>query len=93
MIKVTVELVSALGAGRNKTWSAKIWNDRTTSVESGGRKGAYEYEIIDAAGSVWKSGKIHNFPRKQRGVWDLLFRVLLNAVGNRNGEWTREETK
>ncbi len=91
MIKVTVQLVSAINPSRNKTWRADIWNDGTDSVQSQGSQGSYQYKLMDAGGRVFRVGRITKFPRKVRGVWDLLFRVLLNAVGSRNGDWTREE--
>lgn len=93
MIKVTMQLVSALGPDRNKTWTAEISNDRTTTEETKGRRGAYIYQLFDAGGRIFREGRIANFPRKERGAWDLLFRVLLNAVGNRNGDWTRKEVE
>lgn len=36
------------------------------------------------ASSVWKSTRIEGFPRVARGVWDLLYRALVNTVGTRN---------
>lgn len=93
MIKVTVQLIpGGIGAAK-KTWTAEISNDVMTTVQTGGRKGAYVYKLFDAGGRIFREGRIANFPRKERGAWDLLFRVLLNAVGSRNGDWTREETK
>lgn len=34
--------------------------------------------------SVWKSVGVQDFPRKQRNAYDLLYRVLKEAVGERN---------
>jgi hypothetical protein len=34
---------------------------------------------------VWKRGRIVGFDRQKRGPWDLMFLVLLNIVGSRNG--------
>jgi hypothetical protein len=35
---------------------------------------------------VWKAGAVFDFPRKRLGPWDLLFRALRAAIGQRNPE-------
>ena len=48
-------------------------------------KGNYDYVLYKrSSGSVWKQGKIEDFPRKRLGGYDLLFRVLEKVVGDRN---------
>lgn len=37
-----------------------------------------------SAKKKWKSGGVAGFPRLKLGAWDLLYRVLQSAVGNRN---------
>lgn len=34
--------------------------------------------------SIWKSTRVEGFPRQDRGVWDLLYRALMNTVAVRN---------
>ncbi len=62
---------------------ARIANDG-----SGGRKvGNYSYSLSQRGGKRnWKRGKLKGFPRLQLLSWDLLFRVLRDAVQERNEE-------
>lgn len=59
-----------------------------TIVNVGGTpdNGNYCYSITHHTmpGVVWRSGKIEGFPRKQMLVWDLLYQILKDAVGNRD---------
>jgi hypothetical protein len=83
MIRITVELVpKGDNSKARKLWQALIGNDATGTMT----RGNYRYTLSrrGAAGSVWKAGRIYDFPRKDLGVWDLMYRVLKDAVGNRN---------
>ena len=79
MIKITVELWP-LGSEKHKKEiaSMKIWNDGT------GTKSMGNYKYQSNLSRTWKSGSIEKFPRQRLNVWDLIFRVLYNAVGERN---------
>jgi hypothetical protein len=84
VIKVTVELVSARGAERNRLLGiATIANDgRGTAA-----RGNYVVQLSKAgarAGEAWRHGYVEGFDRKRRGGWDLLFLALRSCVGPRN---------
>lgn len=88
MIRVTVELVSAVSPKRNKVLGvAYLTNDLKTSVASRGALGAYDVKLSKWAPKekeIWKEGRVDNFDRKKRGGWDLLYLALRNIVGRRN---------
>ena len=67
--------------------SAKIINDAYGSIDIG----AYNYQFCggvagreDLLSKIWKKGHIDKFPRRERGLWDLLYLCLKSAVGGRN---------
>lgn len=84
MIRVTIELIP-LGVGHAKsTWTAEIEN-----VNFNPTQGEYNYRLSRRGGDVrlpWRHGNISGFPRKRLSAYDLLFRVLRDAVGERNPE-------
>jgi len=87
MIKVTVELVSAITKKTTLLGIAKICNDGKTSKETNGLLGSYNVILskwYPKQNLIWKKGTVKNFNRKERGVWDLLYLALENIVGNRN---------
>jgi len=88
MIKVTIELASAINPGRSKVLGiATISNDGETTKESKGKKGSYSVWLSKWApkqNQTWKKGKVENFDRVKRGSWDLLYLALKNIVGKRN---------
>ncbi|KKM20438.1 hypothetical protein LCGC14_1645380 [marine sediment metagenome] len=87
MIKVTVELVSAVHPSRNRLLGiATIANDGL-GEDGDGKIADYNYTLSMAGrryNETWKQGSIQGFPRKQKGGWDLLYRILRDAVGYRN---------
>jgi len=50
--------------------------------------GHYGYRLSrkGAPESFWRGGGVMNFPRKKLLAWDLLFRILRDAVEERNGK-------
>jgi hypothetical protein len=88
MIKITVELLSAISPDRNRTLGiAEIANDGIESVQTQGRLGTYKVRLSKAGDKVretWKTALVQHFDRKRRGGWDLLFLALFAAVGSRN---------
>jgi hypothetical protein len=88
MIRVTVELVSAIAPERNRVLGvALLTNDGETSWATGGRLGDYRVTLSKWAPKLtetWKQGTIAAFDRKKRGPWDLLFLALRATVGSRN---------
>lgn len=88
MIRVTVELVSAIDASRSKILGvAEISNDGETSLITQGEQGAYNARLSKWAPKLketWKRGRVEGFDRKSRGPWDLLYLALRACVGGRN---------
>ncbi len=88
MIRVTVELVSAISPDRSKVLGvAEITNDGELSNQTGGNKGGYDIRLSKWAPKLketWKRGRVENFDRQKRGSWDLLYLALRNIVGYRN---------
>lgn len=84
MIKITIELVSAIHPSRSKVLGvAKITNDGTGS----NTKGNYKYEFSKSGKSIkqiWKSGEIKNFNRKRFLGWDLLYLCLKDCLSKRH---------
>lgn len=93
MIRITIELISAVDANRNTVLGiATIANDGKRSVETHGERGDYVVTLSKWApktDETWLRGRVLNFPRKRRGVWDLLYLALRSAVGRRN-PWANE---
>lgn len=80
MVRVTVELVPRGRGEPRHLGTAEIYNDGSGSRT----RGNYKYRLFSKSKRVWKTGGIEGFPRTQRLGWDLLFRVLRSAVGDRN---------
>ena len=81
MIKITVELVSAISGNTSVLGVAHIANDGQGTVE----KGDYAVKLSKFGGKgLWKSGWVKGFARQRLGGWDLLFRALQGTVGYRN---------
>jgi hypothetical protein len=47
-------------------------------------RGNYVANLFDKGGKLYKQVKINNFPRRKLLAFDLLYRVLKEAVGERN---------
>lgn len=88
MIRVTVELISAIDPSRNVVLGvATIANDGQGSLLSDGRRGDYDVVLSKWApklSQVWRKGRVTGFDRKNRGGWDLLFLALRACVADRN---------
>ncbi len=68
-----------------------IINQEQTTIKSQGHYGDYKVELrggvygrTDLYQKLWKRGKVEGFPRKTRGLWDLMFVALRGLVGRRN---------
>ncbi len=83
MLRITIELLP-LGSEENKETIGlmNIWNDATGTKVWGN----YQYKIFkkNEPTEIWLRGFVRSFPRKKLNVWDLLFRALFHAVGDRN---------
>jgi hypothetical protein len=82
MLRITIELVPHGVESAAKTLHvAKIWNDGSGNLASGN----YEARLSTRGNrSVWKAVRVEGFKRKRLLAWDLLYRVLKIAVGERN---------
>jgi len=80
MIKVTVELDSAISSSRDKVLGIMtISNDGMLSVETAGRRASYDVHISKGGQAIKQTlfeCKIENFPRKRDNVWDLIYLAL-----------------
>ena len=82
MIKITVELISAIDGHREILGVAEIANDATGTISSGNYR--YAFSKRKLPNQIFKGGSIKDFPRKRLLAWDLLYRCLKDAVGERN---------
>lgn len=83
MLRITIELVPHGDESRiEKLGVCMIANDATGDQTTGNYK--WHVSKWGAAHMMWKTGKTAGFPRKRLGPWDLLYRVLKDAVGGRN---------
>lgn len=85
MLRITVELVPGGDESRKRVMHvAEIWNNVRKTQATGGQRGDYGFRLLSRHGRVWRQGGVDDFPRLRLGAWDLLFRVLRCAVGDRN---------
>lgn len=83
MIRVSIELIpGGIGPGRH-LGTICIANDRTGSNSIGNYRA--ELSRRGEPRRKWRDAKVRGFPRQRLGAYDLLFRVLREAVGGRNG--------
>lgn len=83
MIVITAELHSARTGRKTLLGRAKIAND-VVGMNAARTLGNYNCHFTDKADRPWKEAKVRAFPRKRLLMWDLLFRALREAVGDRN---------
>lgn len=84
MIRVTVELVSAVHPSRSKVLGV------ATIANVGGDAETGDYNVrlskwSPRTSETWKTGSVKGFPRLKRGAWDLLYLALRDCVAGRNG--------
>lgn len=82
MIRVRVELISARTGETTLLGQAIIANTGKGSETRG--KYLYRLSKRRRQRDLWREGFIDDFPRKRLGPWDLLYRALRDAVGDRN---------
>ena len=80
MIRVTVEVVPG-GTGHPTTLGTIIIaNDLATSLETEGRRGSYRYRFIGRnARLLNRSGRVADWPRRSKPIWNLVHKVLTDA--------------
>lgn len=83
MVRVTIELLPG-GYEDNKRHlgTIEIANDATGNLKIGNYKAKLSRR--GNPNSTWKTTEIKDFPRLQRGAYDLLYQILENVVGERN---------
>ena len=70
MIRITVELISAVDSKRNRVLGTmEIANDGTGTVESGNYVGTLHAEYTRPDG---RKGRLTNFNRRKQSVWSLV---------------------
>lgn len=82
MIRITIELIPFGIYPAKHLGSIDIINTGSGTKT----KGNYKYRLSRKGSplSSWKTGEIEGFPRLQKSAYDLLYRVLKAAVGDRN---------
>jgi hypothetical protein len=82
VIRIRIDLIpGGVGAPRH-LGTVTIANDCTGSKGSGN----YVAKLsTKRAGRLWRQTRVKGFPRQRLGVYDLLYRVLRDVVGGRNG--------
>lgn len=79
-VRVTIELIPK-GIGEPKRLGTiDIINDRTGDRS----RGNYTARMYDRGGRLWRTVRVEGFPRRQLLGFDLVFRVLDKAIGERN---------
>ncbi len=84
MLRVTIELLPhGSEAHKRHLGTIEIANTGGTSTQ-----GNYRARLSKRGkpNQIWKAGEVINFPRKRLGAYDLLYRALEAAVGERNKE-------
>ena len=77
MLILKIELHSAVTGEIKTLATGKIVNSGAGMPT----QGHYRVELRDAAGRVWKTGTVEDFPRKRLLAWDLVYRALEKLVG------------
>lgn len=83
MLRITIELLPG-GKEEGKTVLGTV-TIALQEMSSAGTRGRYKAQFRGKGGQVlWDPIEIRDFPRRQRLAWDLLYRALHVAVGDRN---------
>ena len=77
MLIVRIELHSAITGEIKTVATGKIVNTGAGTPT----RGHYRVELRDAAGRLWRTGAVENFPRKRLLAWDLLHWALEKLLG------------
>lgn len=80
MIRITIELVPHGDESRAKVLHVGLIANNGKGTQS---RGNYWFELSQRGSrKVWRKGPVEGFPRRSRGAWHLLHRVLEEAIGN-----------
>jgi hypothetical protein len=81
MIVVTVELwPHGESEGKELLGVARIVNIGTGTPA----RGNYIFQLYRKKKVAWFTGYVHDFPRQQLSVWDLVYRILDKTIASRN---------
>lgn len=82
MIKVTVELISAIDGHHEILGEAIIHNDTTGSKTRGNYRAIFSRRggLTATRGNVYRNAAVFDFPRQRLNAWHLLHRALENAL-------------
>lgn len=82
MIRVTLDLISAVAADRSR----RIGHADIVNIGGTEHIGSYLVRLyLGRPGVVWRECRLDGFPRKRLNAWDLLCRGLATILGNQNG--------
>ncbi len=88
MIRIIIEMWPGGDESKKRVLAVgNIWNDATGSRARGNYQGMFSkvsHKVFKAGGGIFRKGRVQGFPRTRLGVWDLLYRMLREAVGDRN---------
>ena len=73
MLRVTIELISAVDGHQEVLGVGYIGNDNTYFLKKGRSK-------IKKASDIWRQGRVEKFPRQRLNAWNLLYRALHIAL-------------
>lgn len=80
MIRITIDLIPMGWQKPENLGVIEIVNDGMGTKA----RGNYYANAYDKGGRLWKSSTISNFPRTRLLVFDLLYRLLKEMIGERN---------
>ena len=80
MIIVKIEL----HPGGDHSKAREIGRLKIANIGGTSARGNYAASLFDAAKKLYRLVEVTNFPRNRLLAFDLLYRVLLAAVGDRN---------
>lgn len=80
MIYIRVEL----WPGGDKKRATVLAEAEIANISNLSPRSSYRYQLYGKKGAPMGFGQIHHFPRKRLMAWDLIYRVLKDARGDRN---------
>ena len=84
MLTLELHLDSAKTGKRTTLCRAKIANiGGETLKRSRGRRGDYQCVMYDKNGKPWRMGRVDNWPRKSRHVWELVLTAIQSAISKK----------
>lgn len=82
MIYIRVEL----WPGGSEARKSVLAEGTIANITGDGSHADYKFKLLGKNKSPMSGGFVYDFPRTKLMAWDLLYRVLQEARGNRNGD-------